>query len=117
MGRAKERVLNEFTKNPRWVVAPFDMRAAIELSLFKDAPLSKAEKKQGVPTHAKIKFDRQIVAIGKVLRVSCIFSDDADVRAVGLTEGLAVLRVADIVLPDDTPGEFRLTAPGSEVRK
>lgn len=113
MGKAKERVLNELTRNPRWIVAPFDMRAAVELSLFKDAPISRADRKQGVLTHAKVKFDRQIVAIGKVLRVSCIFSDDAGVRAVGLREGVPVVRVADIVLPDDNPGEFKLTAPGS----
>jgi hypothetical protein len=89
------------------------MRAALELSLMTDAAISKADKKQGLAaTWAKVKFDRQIVAIGKVLRVSCIYSDDNGVHAIGRREGLPVRGVADITIPNKDSGELRLTPPG-----
>ena len=111
-GKAKNAIIQELNKNPRFIVAPFDMRAAIELSLMSDAAISKGDKKHGTAaTWAKVKFDRQIVAIGKVLRVSCIYSDDGDVRAIGTREGLTVSGVADITVPNSTAETFKLTPP------
>jgi len=114
-GKARNDIIQEFTKNPRWFVAPFDMRAALELSLFIDAAITKKDKKQGIAaTWAKVKFDRQIVAIGKVLRVSCIYSDDAGVQAVGKREGVTVSGLADVQLPTKDAEEFKLTAPDAK---
>jgi len=111
-GKARNAIISELTKNPRWVLAPFDLRAAFELSLFTDAAISRGDKKQGIAaTWAKIKFDRQIVAIAKVLKVSCIYSDDGGVQATGKREGMPVYGVADISIPEKDSGEFKLTAP------
>jgi hypothetical protein len=116
MGKARQAVIDEFTKNPRWIIAPFDLRAAIELSTFSDTKLTRHDKKQGIAaTKAKVKFDRQIVAIGKVLRVSCVYSDDGDVREIGRREGVTVQSVAEITLPPKDSGDFKLTSP--EARK
>jgi hypothetical protein len=109
-GKARNQIIQELTKNPRWIVAPFDIRAALELSLFTDAAIAKGDKRHGMSAPwAKVKFDRQIVAIGKVLRVSCIYSDDDGVRAVGNRERISVLRIADIVVPPKDSGDFKLT--------
>ena len=76
-----------------------------------DAALTRSDKREGSPaTWAKVKFDRQIVAIAKVERVSCIYSEDDDVRSIGMREGLSVLGVSDIVIPSGT--QFKLTSPG-----
>ncbi len=114
-GKARNDIIQELTKNAKWIIAPFDLRAALELSLFTDAAMAKGDKRQGLSaTWTKVKFDRQIVAIGKVLRVSCIYSDDTGVQAIGRREGLQVLGIADIQLPAKDSGEFKLTSPGGD---
>jgi hypothetical protein len=111
-GKARNAIIHELSKNPRFLLAPFDTRAAIELSLMSDAAIASGDKKHGaVGTWAKVKFDRQIVAIGKVLRVSCIYSDDGDVHTIGTREGLKVQGLGDIVVPSSA-GTFKLTPPG-----
>lgn len=111
-GKARNAIIKELTQNPRWILAPFDLRAAIELSLFTDAKLSRGDKKQGIAaTWAKIKFDRQIVAIAKVLRATCIYSDDKGLQATARREDVSVFGIADISMPDKDAGDFRLTPP------
>jgi hypothetical protein len=111
-GRARNDIIQKLTKNPRFIVAAFDLRAALELALMTDAALTRSDKKEGSSaTWAKVKFDRQIVAIAKVERVSCIYSEDQDVRSIGRREGLSVLGVSDIVVPAGT--QFKLTPPSA----
>jgi hypothetical protein len=110
-GKARNSIIQRLTKNPRFMLAAFDLRAALELAVMTDAALSRSDKKDGSPaTWAKVKFDRQIVAISKVERLSCIYSEDDDVRSIGKREGLSVLGVSDIVIPSGT--QFKLTPPG-----
>src|SRR5579872_2164713 len=79
-GKARNEIIQKLTKNPRFLIAPFDLRAALELAVMTDAVLSRSDKREGSSaTWAKVKFDRQIIAIAKVERVSCIYSEDADV--------------------------------------
>jgi hypothetical protein len=42
-GKAKSHILDQLMRNPRFVVAPFDLRAAIELSLMTDSGLTKSD--------------------------------------------------------------------------
>jgi hypothetical protein len=64
--------------------------------------LASTGKKRGDATGlwAKIKFDRQIVAIAKVARATTIYSDDSDVRVIAAAEGIAVVGLAELELPD-----------------
>lgn len=111
-GKARNDILQTLTKNPRFLIAPFDMRAALELSVMTDAAMKTSDKRKGAQgTWTKVKFDRQIVAIGKVERVDCIYSEDADVRSIGTREGVLVRGVEDIVIPPNT--QFFLTAPSN----
>ncbi len=83
-GKARNAIIQKLTKNPRFVIAPFDQRAALELAVMTDVALSRSDKREGsAKTWARVKFDRQIVAIAKVERVSCIYSEDQDVRSIG----------------------------------
>lgn len=112
-GKARNDILQTLTKNPRFLIAPFDLRAALELAVMTDAALKTSDKREGSgATWTKVKFDRQIVAIAKVERVERIYSEDADVRSIGKREGLTVLGVEDITIPAGT--QFKLTAPPSK---
>ena len=116
VGKAKNEVVQQLTKNPRFLIAAFDTLAAVELSMMTDAAMSRSDKKDKLGgTWTKVKFDRQIVAIGKVLRVAKIYSEDSGVHAIGTREGVAVIRVADIEIPESAQGGFALTA-GDEIR-
>jgi hypothetical protein len=64
---------------------------------------------------AKVKFDRQIVAIAKVARATAIYSDDADVRVLAATENIAVIGLAELPLaPEEAQIEMQLEPPTFE---
>lgn len=62
-------------------VASFDERAAVEAAIRTYDARQRGQRKGGNPeaAKAKIKFDRQIVAIAKVEGATAIYSDDSDV--------------------------------------
>lgn len=74
VGHSRRDILNLISRNPKFLLAPFDTRAALELSLMAESIQRKAGKKKGESggTWAKVKFDWQIVAIAKVCRVPTI---------------------------------------------
>jgi len=77
---AQTRLVDLLQRDPFRVVA-FDTRAAIECADLMAFHLAQKDRARNVPgARAKIKFDRQIVAIGKANGVTEIFSDDEDVR-------------------------------------
>lgn len=83
-------------------IEPFDERAAIELADLEISARAKGNKRgSGDPKEEwqKVKFDRQIVAIAKVHRVSILYSDDPDVAMHGKDAGVKVLALADLPLP------------------
>lgn len=102
VGHSRSQILNELTKNPKFIIAPFDIRAAIELALMTEriAKHSKGGKKgDSSGTWAKVKFDRQIVAIAKVYNVTTLYTEDGDIRNIAKAEGMTVKAVADLSLP------------------
>lgn len=102
-------------------IAEFDALAAVEAAEIHKAANMKGDKRGGaMSVWAKIKFDRQIIAIAKVAGADIIYSDDGDfVSHVG-GAGIEVVRVADLPLPPEDPqanldlGEPRNTEPNSE---
>ena len=94
-------------------VAPFDIRAAIECA--------QAVRKFGIKgkgpanPRAKIKFDRQIVAIAQVADASAIYSDDSDIFSYGKQAGIEVIRSYELELdPDDRQQKLELEAAVQE---
>lgn len=83
-------------------VASFDQVAAVELALLKESPKNKAPSTlTPVQTKAKLKFDRQIVAIAKVNSASAIYSDDDGLCNVCANNGLKTVRTWELELPPE----------------
>lgn len=84
-------------------IESFDTRAAIEVAaMTRSAIDSKAKRGASDSTWAKIKYDRQIVAIAKVNQANLIYSDDRDIRAIATQAGIAVVGLADLQLPPES---------------
>jgi predicted nucleic acid-binding protein len=90
------------TKSSMFQSGPFDERAAIELAVMTAATIRAGDKRAGsTATMAKIKFDRQIVAIACVHRVSTIYSDDKEVRKFAEANNIKTVAVWELPLPPE----------------
>jgi predicted nucleic acid-binding protein len=99
--------LAELTSNTCFEVVPFDQVAAVEAAVTAyQAKLRGGKKAGSSATWAKIKFDRQIVAIAKVRGVSEIYSNDEDIRKAGPRENIRVIPVWG--LPEPPPEQTDL---------
>jgi predicted nucleic acid-binding protein len=99
-GEARGEFLSEITSTYAFVIAPFETKAAVELSFLLDADLKPRRKKLGEQeTWAKMKFDRQIIAIAKVSKVNTIYSDDTTLAAVARANGISVTHTWELPLP------------------
>ncbi len=77
--KAGSEYLDSFTRAAFFRVEPFDVRAAVELAIMTAAALKDKDKKAGsAATAAKVKFDRQIIAIAKVNGATHLYTDDKD---------------------------------------
>lgn len=64
------------------------------------AAIDRGDKRDGSDaTWAKVKYDRQIVAIARVNSASAIYSDDVNLTSFARRGGLRVFSVADLPLP------------------
>ncbi len=91
-------------------IEPFDRRAAIELAEMTSDAIRDGDLRAGIDTtRAKLKFDRQIIAITHALGESTIYSDDTGVAKLGRTLGLKVVPVHKLPLPPEArQGTFEL---------
>lgn len=94
-------LMEEFTRpSARYRIAPFDMRAAVELAEMTREIISSSDKTGGqTGTKAKVKFDRQIIAIARVEGATTIYSDDSGLRSFAERRGFNVVGIADLPLP------------------
>jgi predicted nucleic acid-binding protein len=101
---ASQKIVEDINKYAVFRIEPFDARAAIEVAAMTRAALDRMGNKRGTSSSpwAKIKYDRQIVAIAKVVRATAIYSDDRDIRAIAQTEDIPVIGLADLPLPEQT---------------
>lgn len=107
VGAARNDIIQTLSKSSNFLIAPFDLRAALELSLMTDTALSRGDKKNGIDeSWQKIILDRQIIAIAKVAGARSIYSDDDGIQTVAKREGLVAYSVADIKIPERAQGEF-----------
>lgn len=90
-------------------ILPFDEIAATELAAIDQSTRAKGGKKGASKSHwQKIKVDRQILAIARVLDVTVIYTEDVDLIAEAIRLGLTVCRVGDIPLK---PKQNKLDLP------
>jgi predicted nucleic acid-binding protein len=107
---ASQKIVDELTKWSVFQIEPFDTRAAIEVAAMARAALGRRKRGDSTATYAKLKYDRQIVAIAKVNGAATIYSDDGDVRAIAGEAGIQVKGLADLPLPPQNP-QRELTLP------
>lgn len=108
------KATNEYVQNfqqPPFRIVPFDTRAAIECA---DAIHRYGVKGKGKENpRAKVKFDRQIIAIAQVEHVEAIYSDDTDIFKYGAQVGIKVIRSYELELdPEDRQHKLDLEAGG-----
>lgn len=109
-GPDKARILNEISNTYAFKIQPFDTLAAVEVAVLSDPDLQSNKVLTDVETKAKVKFDRQIIAIAKVAGAKTIYSDDGELGKKAIANGIAVIRTVDLPLPPEPPqGSLDLT--------
>lgn len=82
------------------LIKPFDEKAAIELAAREVEDRETGGKRAGSGSPwAKLRFDRQIVAIAKTNEVRRLYSDDEDVGKFAPRLGIEVVRTWELPLP------------------
>lgn len=103
-GEAGPAYLDVLGSSARFKIVPFDTRAAVELAALTREAIDQGDKRSGsTAPWAKIKFDRQIIAIARVEGAAAIYSDDAELARLAHRLGIEVVGVADIPLPPPDP--------------
>jgi hypothetical protein len=101
-GSAAPQIVETLGRSALFKIMPFDSLAAIEAALMTRAAIDAGDKRSGLEaTWAKVKFDRQIVAIAKVARATEIYSDDSDVRSLATAEEITVIGLAELSTPPE----------------
>jgi predicted nucleic acid-binding protein len=98
-GNAKDKYLPELTTTSAFKLASFDARAAVELSMILDTDLKSNKKLTDKQTWAKLKFDRQIIAIARVHSVSMIYTDDVDLAKCAKANNVDATHTWQLPLP------------------
>lgn len=112
-GSAGPKYLDVINGRSCFKIADFDTRAATEVALQIRNAKETGDKRQGsTSTWAKAKFDRQIVAIGKVEGVTTIYSDDEDIQKDSSDSGIEAKGTKD--LPSPPASQPKLFGEGDE---
>lgn len=82
----------------------FDARAAVELAIMTRQAHETGDKRQGrTEPYQKIKLDRQIVAICKVVGVRTLYSSDGNLGSFAKRVGINVIPLHELPLPPTPP--------------
>src|SRR6266852_911887 len=99
-GRDGPGYLEKLSGMKNILIKPFDQVAAIELAAVEVEDRLKEGKRAGSTSPwAKLRFDRQIVAIAKTNGATRIYSDDEDVIKFARRLGIEVIRTWELPLP------------------
>jgi hypothetical protein len=106
--------VTEFRNSARFKMCAFDQKAAIEHAIYTRKALEEGDKNGGVPEPwAKVKFDRQIVALAVAEGVRIIYSDDKGLKAHAEQQGLTVITTAELKL-NKQPNLFEAAAAAAK---
>ncbi len=105
-GKAGPKYLNILQGTRCFRIEPFDLRAAVELATMTRDAIAAGDLRAGAQTtRAKLKFDRQIIAITRVQGQKTIYSDDGDIAKLGTALGLKVVPIHALSRPPQSPKE------------
>jgi len=100
--QAGQEVLAKLLGNRRIKVANFDHVAAVECAMMDKVAIASGNKRAPLTREVswqKVKVDRQIVAIARVLKVDRIISTDGDIPQIAKAVGVPCIAVEDLPLP------------------
>jgi predicted nucleic acid-binding protein len=99
-GKDGPEYLNRLSGMKNILVKPFDEKAAVELAAREVEDRETGSKRSGSASPwAKLRFDRQIVAIAKTNEAKRIYSDDGDVMKFATRVEINVIRTWELPLP------------------
>ena len=102
-GPNRTQFINQFANSKHFDIGDFDIRAAIEISLLIDPDLTSLKPLDKNATKAKVKFDRQVLAIAKVGGADTLYTDDVSLKSFAERNGFRVILASDLLLPPDPP--------------
>ncbi|MDR1530105.1 MAG: hypothetical protein LBS40_06910 [Burkholderiales bacterium] len=109
-GDAKNQYIKYLQATP-FVVSSFGARAAI-ICAERIHRFGPCKGKITGQTRAKAKFDRQIMAIAEVSKVTEVYSDDLDIYKLGKQIGITVVRSHELEMdPTDLQMPMKLEIP------
>lgn len=109
-GPDRDKRLAELTGSRVFVVAPFDIRAAIECAGIEDADYVRLRAGPENETKAKVKFDRQIIATAIARGATVIYTGDIKLAARAKRNNIEVVMTWELPLP---PADPQLSLPYS----
>jgi rRNA-processing protein FCF1 len=102
-GPNRHEYVDKFIAARHFTIGVFDQRAAIELAFINDPDLNSGKKLDEVVTKAKLKFDRQVIAIAKTNGASCIYTGDDGLAGCARTNGIKAIMTWELPEPPKDP--------------
>jgi predicted nucleic acid-binding protein len=96
-GKALNQYVQKLSGQSCFKLLPFDEKAAIECALLAD---SENRALDAVATKAKLKFDRQILAIALSEGIETIYTDDDHLAKLAMRKGLAAIKIDEVPIPE-----------------
>lgn len=101
-GEAGPRYLEILNTSRCFRIESFDQRAAVELAAMTRDAISAGDLRAGTDaTRAKLKFDRQIIAIARTQGQSTIYSDDDDIAKLAEPLDLEIVPMHALPMPPE----------------
>lgn len=100
-GQDKDKRLSIFASSRVFVVAAFDQRAAVECAMLEDGESNNKKQLSDDQTKAKVKFDRQIIAVAKAHGALTIYTGDTKLAKRATDNGLKAVLTWEVPLPPE----------------
>lgn len=113
-GIDRDKRLAELTSSRVFVIAPFDIRAAVECAGIEDADHVRVRSIPESETKAKVKFDRQIIATAIVRNATVIYTGDTGLASRARRNNMKVVMTWELPLPPPNP-QFELQYEEAEI--
>lgn len=99
--QAAQTWITEMNKSSMFKIVEFDIKSAIEVALMAGHTVrGEGKRKADNDTYAKLKYDRQIVAIAHTEGASIFYTDDKKQKVLAQRLGMVVRSLADCPIPE-----------------
>ncbi|WP_426207694.1 type II toxin-antitoxin system VapC family toxin [Massilia sp. TWP1-3-3] len=102
-GVDRDKRLAELTSSRVFVIAPFDIRAAVECAGIEDADYARLRVVPESEVKAKVKFDRQIIATAIARGATVIYTGDIGLASRAKRNNIEVVMTWELPLPPVDP--------------